>query len=249
MNKKFMISIFLAVVMMCFGCSKKIPSKNAGDTYTPCVEDPYKPYVEEKLRIKVDNDTPLKQLLTKEYELSEFQLFFGNDAATGGFIQEYADIQYHSSYDILEKFPIECLRYKSNTYYSVYKIKNGGYYYIIWNGSQSIPINGDLTVLMAMCVNTPPSLATFRKLIKRNKTTVGEILDAAPETVMDFMASSGPYSYSLLEDMRVLIIRYCIEDSKEITRDHLIVKDFDIVSLDSIFAGEFNIIREDICFL
>ena len=67
------------IVVMCPGCSKKISSKT--DESLQITEDPYKPYIEEKLGIQVDNDTPLKQLLTKEYELSELQDFFGKDAS------------------------------------------------------------------------------------------------------------------------------------------------------------------------
>lgn len=63
MTKKNLILILLMIVVMCPGCSKKISSKT--DESLQITEDPYKPYIEEKLGIQVDNDTPLKQLLTK----------------------------------------------------------------------------------------------------------------------------------------------------------------------------------------
>ena len=245
MTKKNLILILLMIVVMCPGCSKKISSKT--DESLQITEDPYKPYIEEKLGIQVDNDTPLKQLLTKEYELSELQDFFGKDASIGGCLPEYTDIKYHSSSEILTSFPIECLRSSGGgTYYTVYKIRDGGYYYIYWNAASTIPINGDITVLFTICVNNPASYKKLRKLVWRDITTVEDILNAAPETVMNFMYSSGPYSYTLLDDWDVMVIRYYVKGDGDITKNTLVVMDYEVVALDSISADCFYVIRKDI---
>ena len=248
MNKKLLFLIVLTVAIMCSGCSEKITERTIDVTHKPFGQDPNKLYVEEKLGIIVDNDTPLNQLLTKEYELSALQEFFGKDSGTEGFLSEDHDVKHPSSHEVLQHFPIECLRYEGSTYYSVYKIKNGGYYYILWNGVLQNPENYNFIVRKAICINNPASLDTLQKLIQRNKTTVGKILDVAPETVMDFMSSSGPYSYTLLDDMRVLVIRYYNKGDR-ITRDTLVVMEAEIVTLNSIFANAFNTIRNDIYLL
>lgn len=95
---------------------------------------------------KVDNDTPLDRLLTREYGLDEISEFFG--------IKTYKETDFYYPYilnseeytmDMVnERFPIECLR-GGETYtnmgvgfYTVYKIKEGGYFYLIWYMSNPI---------------------------------------------------------------------------------------------------------------
>ena len=95
---------------------------------------------------KVDNDTPLDRLLTREYGLDEISEFFG--------IKTYKETDFYDPYiynseeytmDMVnERFPIECLR-GGETYtnmgvgfYTVYKIKEGGYFYLIWYMSNPI---------------------------------------------------------------------------------------------------------------
>lgn len=73
MNKKLLSLIVLTVAIMCASCSEKITERTIDVTTKPSRQDPNKLYVEEKLGIKVDNDTPLNQLLTKEHELSALQ--------------------------------------------------------------------------------------------------------------------------------------------------------------------------------
>lgn len=73
MNKKLLSLIVLTVAIMCSSCSEKITERIIDVTTKPSRQDPNKLYVEEKLGIKVDNDTPLNQLLTKEHELSALQ--------------------------------------------------------------------------------------------------------------------------------------------------------------------------------
>jgi hypothetical protein len=77
-----------------------------------------------------DDSKALSELLTREYALQELKSFFGkvftNETLVLG---EENDAKYLTINTVHQKYPIECLRTNG---YSVYKVREGGYFYVFW---------------------------------------------------------------------------------------------------------------------
>lgn len=78
-----------------------------------------------------DDQKPLEELLSKAYNLDEidsfFQLYY---TVRDSVLTKKSSKQTLMFYDVDQHFPIEVLR---NGMYSVYQIKEGGYYYVFGN--------------------------------------------------------------------------------------------------------------------
>ena len=72
----------------------------------------------------IDDETPLEEALTVAYPLAELEAFFRpqENNMRPGEVVPFAEIQ--------ERFPIEVFRSPG---YSVYKVEEGGYFYVDWN--------------------------------------------------------------------------------------------------------------------
>ena len=157
----------------------------------------------------VDNETPLEEVLTNEYPLSLLETFFGRHATQGaGMLSDMDAVIKHSMVEVHMNFPIQCLRYHNNVHYSVYKVEEGGYYYVFWTVPLANSQNSDqsISVASSVYISRLPSVSEFRWVIK-NHTTGEKILEIDPSMEIDFLASSVR-SYSRLDDGRIVLISY-----------------------------------------
>ena len=159
-----------------------------------------------------DNSKPLSDILTVEYELDELQDFFGHIPPMEdyryrrGIVGTYSN---HSINNTNERFPIECTRSRGDLrkdYYSVYKVKGGGYYYVFWITDESV------THAHAYFTAYLPS-ASFRNAsdfdsLINGISTAEDVSIIDPTVQLHFLGSSGPVSYSLLDDGTTMIIEY-----------------------------------------
>lgn len=164
---------------------------------------------------KVDNDTPLDRLLTREYGLDEISEFFG--------IKTYKETDFYYPYilnseeytmDMVnERFPIECLR-GGETYtnmgvgfYTVYRIKEGGYFYLIWYMSNPIKAIEGYYI---------KELAPAEEIhnLKMYENTYEDVLKIAPDSTT-FCETSSTYSITPLDnDMTVVTYYEYIDELK-----------------------------------
>ena len=117
--------------------------------------------------------------------------------------------------EINERFPIELTREND---YSVYKVKQGGYYYVFWintcimdtiaeDGSE-ITYSPEATMYFtAYLPGKHPSKSQFKKLTP-GESTAQDIIAIDPNVCFDFLGSSHDSSYSLLEDDWIAEVRY-----------------------------------------
>ena len=160
---------------------------------------------------KVDNDTPLDRLLTREYGLDEISEFFG--------IKTYKETDFYDPYIlnseeytmnmVNERFPIECLR-GGETYtnmgvgfYTVYKIKEGGYFYLVWltYGEDNIvrPVEGYYIKELA------PAEEIHN--LKMYGNTYEDVLKIAPDST-NFCDGGFLYSITPLDNNTTVFIYY-----------------------------------------
>ena len=186
---KKICSLFLIIVLLITGagCTS---SKNSNSTHTKIT--PRSIFSAQPIQteqgalngIPINNTMSLEQALTTAYPLSQLEEFFGTYSwlewsyydSEAALPQEKAWNQAHSLVAAVEHFPVQLLRYTEldgdPQAYSIYRIMEGGFYYIFWyewyedEEYPDIDTGEGLYVCRSsMYLNGLPSQADFESLI------------------------------------------------------------------------------------
>jgi len=166
-----------------------------------------------------ETQTPLSEFQFKhEYSISKLRAFFGEIP-----YEEKMEYTKNGKYikmdEVNKKFPIEFLKVslREHQYYAVYKVKEGGYYYIFWY--DHIEDNGmnytfDNSLEKCYLSNThylTPNCfcsASDLKSIVVGESTAEDVAKIDPEYEMIFVLSSGITSFSYLNDGSIFMVIY-----------------------------------------
>ena len=168
----------------------------------------------------------LNEILTNEYTLIELEDYFGkkNQNETIGFGGNDNETLYIRDVDKL--FKVECLRTKG---YTVYKVKEGGYYYVFWSKvmeKNQTSMKEDAAVYFSVHIKSLKKEADFSKLT--NEDTAMDVFEIDKSMELQFLLSNGIYSYSLLDDGNVVEIKYGHKSSVR-QKDDLKIKEINII--------------------
>ena len=172
----------------------------------------------------------LEDLLTKEYDLEELKVFFEGRAANERIVFDI-DSEPLLSSEVEQAYPIEAHRNIDRALcYSVYKVRQGGYYYVFWSRMMSAEgeMQDTLSAYFTSYIFKPKNQSLFVD-IKADISTAADVKAIDPYMELDFLGSSGTHSYSLLDADHVLKITYGHTGEIE-GPDDLIVKKMEIVS-------------------
>lgn len=156
-----------------------------------------------------------------EYSISELKAFFGELSLEERY--EYSDNSDEIYMkNVNKKFPIEYAKVSlnENQNYAVYKVKEGGYYYVFWqrykeyDDEMNVIYDGGLRFdkSVAMCAHylTPNcfcSVSDFDSLVI-GESTAEDVAKIDPEFEMKFLFSSGERSFSYLNDGSIYTVYY-----------------------------------------
>lgn len=194
----------------------------------------------------IDNITPLSDIRLPEYSINELQSFFGkmslNEVIGFGNLEEFSPL---TILEVNKQFPIKCLR-GSGSRYTIYKVKEGGYFYVFWifpSGDRGEDMK-TLRVYFTVYLDSLKKEGEFTS-IKPAISTAQDVYEVDPAVEFYFGASSGPRTYSLLENGKIVRIIYerCFEQKD---KQGLLVKEVDIVSRDENSCWLATILPEDL---
>lgn len=197
-----------------------------------------------------DNTISLDDVLTDTYSLADLEDFFQIPLS-----QDYAALdnvgrtKKLSWNEVNSSFPIQCLRYNNNQHYSVYKVNEGGYYYVFW----SVPLVNEtpaetptaedmIKVYATLYLDRLPSVKSFNS-IKKNRSTANDILLIDPHMEMNFMTSLIS-SYSRLDDGHIVIVYYKYQNLNSL--NDLIVQEIYVCDENSVTARGAAVLLEDL---
>ena len=194
--------------------------------------------------VKIDNSTDLETLDMPEYPLWALELFF-KDLWKIKRLKDGSDAIAHTVEEVNQKFPIQIVRKNANAYYAIFKVKEGGYYYVFFTDAYEIYKGLDLQGLAEVGIvpvgekKTVSDTYYIRELRKKKDF---ELLKAGTSTYTDVRAIDSSnslrklpksrfiYSYSLLEEREIMKIEYSVDKSKN--KNELIVKKIEQVKID-----------------
>lgn len=181
----------------------------------------------------IDDATPVSEL-KNEYSLNDLKEFFKNkkNEQLGG-IGELAPALFLSEVD--NRFPIEIIR--SNGYV-VYKVKEGGYFYIFWIHSVDPDIEPSVYFTTYLSEELP--LSKF-SVLTVGSSTAKDVKAVDPEFYLSFVKSSGTYSYSYLNDTAILEIKYK-NIASPLTYDALLITKITVISRGDLEGGLYGMI-------
>ncbi len=170
-----------------------------------------------------------------EYSITELEEFFGELPLEEQLIYNEDGARWITQTETLEKFPAEYSGksrdwpINSSFDYVIYKVKEGGYYYVFFSGVTPEGTDVIFTAhLTKLCKKSD-----FRS-IKAGKSTAADVAKIDPAMEMTFMMSSGIYSMSLLEDGNIFVVKYKHSDKGYTSRNDLVVEK---TFVDEDFAG------------
>lgn len=209
MKKKFFL--FLGLVVFCFfiSCRGTIIEYDVKTDIS--VEDGEMEMTQNFYGEFIADDTiSLDSAFTKEYGIDELKDYFGsynvNESSGYG---ETLDLS-----EVNQQFPIELIRSKD---YSMYKVKEGGYYYVFWLRTYSRDREHkelEPSVYFTAYLNGSNDPSSFEGL-KLRKSSFSDVKKIDPSIELLTLLSSGIYSYSYLNEKEILEIEYYAEDSVE----------------------------------
>jgi len=182
----------------------------------------------------VDNSKPLASVLTKTYALHDLRSFFGQISPNESLMYGTHDVKSLNINHVHERFPIECLRKaEPMSYYVVYKVSEGGYFYVFWSlsvdpspakKSEYPTKNANNASVYFTAYLSPSSLrkASDFDSIKENFSTAEDVSQIDSALEISFLMSSGIRSYSLLENGSVMEIGYKNSDKIESRKDLIV---------------------------
>lgn len=175
--------------------------------------------------IQFDNTTDINSVEMPRYSLADLNNFWGEyssqEESTYGTVSKRKD--YSFTY-INDMFPIQILRHNKNNYYIVYKVKEGGLYYVFL-----LMNDNNISIADTFYINKLKQKADFSSLII-GKSSYKDVYEIDPASELMLILSNGVYSYSILDDKNLLEIEYSFTNIRG--RSDLIISAINIVSVD-----------------
>ena len=185
----------------------------------------------------------LDNYITAEYEISDLLNYFKDSNTNEPFNSSRKNLHYS---DINERFPVELTRENG---YSVYSVKEGGYYYIFWS-QQGLDKNNisrkDPFVYFTAYVNSKKDISLFKQL-KAGVSTAKDVKKIDPYFELTFLMSRGVFSYSIIDNERILEIEYA-ENREAKNYSDLIIKKLAVISRDNASSRYGTILSKDLPF-
>lgn len=173
--------------------------------------------------IQINNHVDINSRNVTEYNLSELNNYFGEYSSQEKSVFNIEEKQKEYSMEIVNStFPIQILRHNQNNYYSVYRVSDGGFFYVFWDRSDSGVFVSDTFYLYEL-----KDKSGFNDL-QIGKSSYADVYEIDQASELMLLLSNGVYSYSLLENNSLLKIKYTFNDING--RNDLIIESIDVVS-------------------
>ena len=209
--KCFLISLCAVVLALSFiGCQDQRQNESM------------KPSEQYYASFFTNDEESLGKLLTVEYSLETLSAFFAgryaNDVERNGCLM-WSEVN--------QVFPIEVVRSHG---YSVYRVKEGGYFYVFWsrpvvNGAYST--EEEPAVFFAAHLRFIRDASIF-DAIKPGVSTAKDVMQMDSSAEFNFLMGRGVCSYSILNSETVVEVAYENSPDQE-TYDKMIVKEIDVI--------------------
>lgn len=200
---------------------------------------------EKNISFTVNNFDSVDSLCTKKYSISDLREFADKYSPSKTFFSAEKN-NAECTYSMMNKrFPTQCIRAAENLY-SVYKVKEGGLYYVFWN----VRKDGMPVIAETLYIDSLRSQSDFAS-IKVGESTYADVSKISSENELRQVSTESLCSITLLENGLFANIYYELKsDNVQIsdeTTERIKSKEEWIVSSIE-FENRIGVIR-DYCFI
>ena len=162
-----------------------------------------------------DNSAALEDVLTHSYDLSELTDFFEPDGVKANEAEGFHKGVPALTFDAVnQRFSAEIVR---SGYYTVYKVSQGGYYYVFWGmkiSSDGGESRSEPIVVFSAYLPASERAIPYEELTE-GVSTAADVRELDPSFDLVFTMSRGLFSYSYLDEDTLLEVEYHIPDPME----------------------------------
>ena len=247
MNKYYGCLIMLSLLLVLFVSCAKANDTKGNEEFFKEDEEFFEEYFSEYV---MGEDKSLEECLTKEYILNDLMAFFEGRTSTSTSKQGLSVLKYS---EVNEKYPIEVFRPQG--YYSVYKVVQGGYFYVFWVSSfvmgsdnmfSSEPDKwAEPAVYFSTYLSSDKSASIFDTL-KSGNNTLGDVKKIDPFLELCTLRSSGIVSYSYINKETVAFFKYEKKSGEMQHYDDMIMKEIAVMSREKSGSKYGVILSEDL---
>ena len=204
---RFLTLIMAILAIMAAGCVRN-DVKSDGESELNLIWEKYPDHIGDYYV----STAPLDSLLTTEYELASLVAFFPeHDRYDQQIFLDYEEEPEIRIEDVDREFPMEVFRKNHACYYTVYKVKEGGLFYVFFDpyrtdGNPTSYIFTDGIVACSRYLTNPMRRSAFYS-IRPGKSTAQDVKDIDPNAVLSYGAAYI-FSLSLLKGNKFLFITY-----------------------------------------
>lgn len=189
------------------------------------------------------DDIKALSTITKKYDLNELKAFFkGSNANENiGFESTTSTLTFS---EVNLRYPVEIIRSGG---YSVYKVSQGGYFYVFWVKSLATltdRLNSEPSVYFSAYLPFDLPQSSFDSLTP-GSSTAEDVQRIDPSFELSFLNSNGIFSYSYINDKTILQIEYTCREKID-GYDDLIVKEKTVVARNSVSSRYSAILSSDL---
>lgn len=225
--KDLFVLIVLFSMILCMTACKGEKKSNLPKQATCSTEEDYIDMSEiYPKEFVIEEVSTLEKILDREYDLLDLKDFFGNRCLNSQ-IEKTGTTLYFD--EVNDKYPVEVIRPQG---YTVYKVTQGGYFYVFWAKSTANDEDGKKyhpVVYFAVYLSASKESKDFDSL-KVGESTADDVRAIDEEAEFNFLLSRGTFSYSYLNEDEVMEIEYTISDKGLDSYNDLVIKDITIIS-------------------
>lgn len=168
----------------------------------------------------IASSTPINKILMTDYRLEDLYSFFGESSLNENLAFD-KDTKIITLNQVNQTFPIECLRTNGDNFYTIYKVSEGGFFYVFWG--EALMDNTDennVYVYFFTYLNSLKDKNDFKNL--KEGDTAQDVYEIDPSLEISFSQSNGIYSYNLLDNEKMLEIKYRPNNNMSSKRDLIV---------------------------
>lgn len=170
--------------------------------------------------IGVDNEISLSSLDQNYYSLSELEDYFSDFSISKR--DDLMDDTYKLDEitEINEVFPIKVLRLNNETLYTIYPVKEGGLYYVFFTIAYPIDYNYEnldkveIVCFHSVYIDNLKNEVDFMEL-EKGYSSFEDVRKISDVVELKINLSSGIFSYTLLNDSKLLEVKYILDDESK----------------------------------
>ena len=135
--------------------------------------------------------TPINKISMTDYRLEDLYSFFGESSLNENLVFDNGT-KIITLNQVNQAFPIECLRTGGDNFYTIYKVLEGGFFYVFWSEALTNNIDeNNVYVYFSTYINSLKNKNDFKNL-KEGDTAIA-YLPGHYGTIVDYNAKKDKY--------------------------------------------------------